>query len=454
MAGPKMTHATVTSLSDIVDIAPSDPGKPALRPEPLFERACAVLPGGVNSPVRAFRAVGGTPVFVARAAGARIYAEGGAEYIDYVGSWGPAILGHAHPAVVQAIRDVVGDGLSFGAPTEREVRFAEAIRALYPSIDKLRCVSSGTEATMSAIRVARGFTGRDLVIKFEGCYHGHADHLLVKAGSGLATFGVPDSAGVPEGIARTTLTLPYNDLAALDDAFASRGNEIAAVILEPVVGNMGCVPPEPGFLALVIDLCRKHGALSIFDEVMTGCRVAAGGAQERYGLRPDLTTLGKVIGGGMPLAAYGGRDDVMRVVAPLGPVYQAGTLSGNPVAVTAGLATLELLTPALYDTLESLGAALEEGFRAAAADARVPARVQRVGSMITLFFREGPVRSWADASACDTKRFAAWHGAMLARGIYWPPSQFEAAFLSGAHTMDDVARTVAACREALETNAS
>jgi glutamate-1-semialdehyde 2,1-aminomutase len=421
------------------------------RNEQLFARAQKTIPAGVNSPVRAFRSVGGTPRFFTRGEGAYLWDADGKRYIDYVGSWGPAILGHAHPAVVQAVREVALGGFSFGAPTELEVRFAERVRELYPSIDKLRCVSSGTEATMSAIRVARGFTRRDLVVKFEGCYHGHADHLLVKAGSGLATFGVPDSAGVPEGIARTTLTLPYNDPAALQGAFASRGGEIAAVILEPVVGNMGCVPPEPGFLARVVDLCREHGALSIFDEVMTGCRVARGGAQERYGLRPDLTTLGKIVGGGMPLAVYGGRDDVMRVVAPLGPVYQAGTLSGNPVAVTAGLTTLELLTPALYDRLESLGAALEEGLRAAAHDAGVPARVQRVGSMITLFFREGPVRSWADAAGCDTKRFAAWHGAMLARGVYWPPSQFEAAFLSGAHTDDDVARTVAACREALAT---
>ena len=436
----------------MIDATSSHAGRapsPAPASKALFERAAAVLPGGVNSPVRAFRAVGGTPVFIARAAGARLFSADGDEYIDYVGSWGPAILGHAHPAVVDAIRAVVGDGLSFGAPTELEVRFAEKLREIYPSIDKLRCVSSGTEATMSAIRVARGFTGRDMIVKFEGCYHGHADHLLVKAGSGLATFGVPDSAGVPEGVARTTLTLPYNDPAALEAAFAARGAEIAAVILEPVVGNMGCVPPEPGFLALVIDLCRKHGALSIFDEVMTGCRLARGGAQERYGLRPDMTTLGKIVGGGMPLAAYGGRDDVMSVVAPLGPVYQAGTLSGNPVAVTAGLATLERLTPALYERLEALGAALEDGLAAAARDAGVPARVQRVGSMITLFFRDGPVRSWPDAAGCDTKRFAAWHGAMLARGVYWPPSQFEAAFLSGAHTDDDIARTVAACREAL-----
>jgi glutamate-1-semialdehyde 2,1-aminomutase len=415
----------------------------------LFERASAVLPGGVNSPVRAFRAVGGSPLFIARAEGARLVDADGAEYIDYIGSWGPAILGHAHPAVIEAVREAVGRGLSFGAPTELEVRFAEKLREIYPSIEMLRCVSSGTEATMSAIRVARGFTGREVLIKFEGCYHGHADHLLVKAGSGLATFGAPDSAGVPEGIARTTLTLPYNDPAALEAAFAARGGEIAAVILEPVVGNMGCVPPAPGFLAQIIDLCRKHGALSIFDEVMTGCRLARGGAQELYGLKPDLTTLGKIVGGGMPLAAYGGRADVMRVISPLGPVYQAGTLSGNPVAVTAGLATLERLTPALYEKLEVLGAALERGLAAAAAEGGAPACVQRVGSMITLFFTKGPVRSWSEASASDTKRFASFHAGLLARGVYWPPSQYEAAFLSGAHTEADIERTVAAAREAL-----
>jgi glutamate-1-semialdehyde 2,1-aminomutase len=389
-------------------------------------------------------------VFIARAEGARIFGADGAEFIDYVGSWGPAIVGHAHPAVVGAVKEAAERGLSFGAPTELEVRFAEAIVKIYPSIAKLRCVSSGTEATMSAIRVARGFTRRDLVVKFEGCYHGHADHLLVKAGSGLATFGVPDSAGVPEGTARLTLTLPFNDKAALAELFAARGGEIAAVIVEPVVGNMGCVPPEPGFLEAIVDLCRGAGALSIFDEVMTGCRVARGGAQERFGLRPDMTALGKVIGGGMPLAAYGGRDDVMSCVAPLGPVYQAGTLSGNPVAVSAGLATLDLLTPELYAKLEALGAALEEGLRDAARASGVTACVQRVGSMITLFFREGPVRSWDDAVASNTKGFAAWHKGMLARGVYWPPSQFEAAFLGGAHTEADIDRTVKAAREALD----
>lgn len=415
----------------------------------LFERARALIPGGVNSPVRAFRAVGGEPVFIARAKGARLYDVSGGEYVDFVGSWGPAILGHAHPDVVRAVQEAAERGLSYGAPTAGEVDFAEAVRGLYPSIYKMRCVSSGTEATMSAIRAARGFTKRDYIVKFEGCYHGHADHLLVKAGSGLATFGVPDSAGVPEGTARTTLTLPYNDIAALTALFEARGAEIAAAIVEPVVGNMGCVPPAPGFLAAIIDLCKKHGAISIFDEVMTGSRLARGGAQELYGLVPDMTALGKIIGGGMPLAAYGGREEIMNCIAPLGPVYQAGTLSGNPVAVSAGLATIAHLKPELYAKLESLGAALEEGLREGARAAGVPATVQRVGSMITLFFREGAVRSWDDAATSDTKRFGTWHAGMLSRGIYWPPSQFEAAFLSGAHTEADIERAVKASREAL-----
>ena len=362
---------------------------------------------------------------------------------------GPAILGHAQPDVVAAVQKAAASGLSFGAPTSLEVDFAEAVKSIYPSIDKLRCTSSGTEATMSAIRAARGFTKRDVVVKFEGCYHGHADHLLVKAGSGLATFGVPDSAGVPEGTARTTLTLPFNDEPALRAAFAKQGREIACVIVEPVVGNMGCVPPEPGFLEAIVSLSKEHGALSIFDEVMTGCRLARGGAQERFGITPDMTALGKIVGGGMPLAVYGGRAPILDVVAPLGPVYQAGTLSGNPVAVSAGLATLAHLEPHLYARLEQLGAVLEAGLVRAAAEAKVAARVQRVGSMITLFFREGPVRSWSDAAACDTKRFGAWHERMLARGVYWPPSQFEAAFLGGAHTEADIERTIAAASEAL-----
>jgi glutamate-1-semialdehyde 2,1-aminomutase len=410
----------------------------------LFERAQKSIVGGVNSPVRAFRAVGGGPVFIARAAGSAVYGADGRAYVDYVGSWGPAILGHAHPEVVRAVQSVAAQGLSFGAPTELEVRFAEKVKELYPSIAKLRCVSSGTEATMSAIRAARGFTKRDLVVKFEGCYHGHADHLLVKAGSGLATFGVPDSAGVPSKVAEGTLTLPFNDAPALEALFQKRGSEIAAVIVEPVVGNMGCVPPEPGFLQLIVDVCRRSGALSIFDEVMTGCRLAPGGAQELFNLRPDMTCLGKIVGGGMPLAAYGGREDVMNVIAPLGPVYQAGTLSGNPVAVTAGLATLERLTPDVYERIERTSAALEEGLVRGAEGRRVPVRVQRVGSMLTVFFRTDPVVSWADASACDTKKFASWHAGLLARGIYWPPSQFEAAFVSAAHGPDDVTKTVEA----------
>jgi glutamate-1-semialdehyde 2,1-aminomutase len=416
----------------------------------LFERAEKVIPGGVNSPVRAFRAVGGGPVFISRAAGAFVYGADGRAYVDYVGSWGPAILGHAQPDVVRAVQRVAEQGLSFGAPTELEVRFAEKVRELYPSIAKLRCVSSGTEATMSAIRVARGFTKRDLVVKFEGCYHGHADHLLVKAGSGLATFGVPDSAGVPSRVAECTLTLPYNDLAALESLFEKRGGEIAAVIVEPVVGNMGCVPPRAGFLELILDACRRSGALSIFDEVMTGCRLAPGGAQELFHLRPDMTCLGKIVGGGMPLAVYGGREDVMNVIAPVGPVYQAGTLSGNPVAVTAGLATLERLTPHVYEQIERTSASLEEGLTRAIADRRVAARVQRVGSMLTVFFRKEPIVSWADAAACDTKKFASWHAGLLARGVYWPPSQFEAAFVSAAHGLDEVAKTVEAALAAFE----
>jgi glutamate-1-semialdehyde 2,1-aminomutase len=416
----------------------------------LFELAEVVMPGGVNSPVRAFRAVGGAPIFVVSARGSHVVGADGRPYVDYVGSWGPAILGHAHPDVVAAVKRAAEQGLSFGAPTELEVRFAEVVRRSYPSISKLRCVSSGTEATMSAIRVARGFTGRDLVVKFEGCYHGHADHLLVKAGSGAATFGVPDSAGVPASIASATLTLPYNDAAALKALFAKRGKKIAAVIVEPVAGNMGCVPPAKGFLRAVVEQCTGHGALSIFDEVMTGFRLARGGAQELFGLLPDLTCLGKVIGGGLPLAAYGGRDDVMRVLAPLGPVYQAGTLSGNPVAISAGLATLDLLTPDVYELLEARAGALQEGLQHAIRDCKAKACVQRVGSMITVFFRSTKVRSWADAKGCDVQRFAAWHRGMIARGVYWPPSQFETAFVSAAHTEDDIAMTVEAARLAMD----
>jgi glutamate-1-semialdehyde 2,1-aminomutase len=424
----------------------SDPASDA-----LFREAETLLPGGVNSPVRAFRAVGGQPVFIEQALGARLFGAGGREYIDYVGSWGPAILGHAEPQVVKAVQDAAARGLSFGAPTEREVRFAKAVVERYPSIEMLRCVSSGTEATMSALRVARGYTKRSVIVKFDGAYHGHADALLVKAGSGAATFGNPDSAGVPEGMVATTATLPYNDVAALKALFSARGRDIAAVIVEPVAGNMGCVPPAPGFLATIIELCEANGALAVFDEVMTGSRLSRGGAQGLYGLRPHMTCLGKVVGGGMPLAAYGGSRQVMQCVAPLGPVYQAGTLSGNPLAVTAGLVTLERLdAPGSYARLEELGALLEAGIASALRDTATPGCVQRVGSMLTLFFHPGPVTDFRVAAASDTARFSRFHAGLLAGGVYWPPSQFEAAFISLAHTEADLERTIAVVRTALE----
>lgn len=415
----------------------------------LFQRAQQLIVGGVNSPVRAFKAVGGHPVFISRAAGSKIYGADGAEYIDYVGSWGPAILGHAVPQVVQAVQAACERGLSFGAPTELEVKFAEALRAKYPSLELMRCVSSGTEATMSALRVARGHTGRSAIVKFDGCYHGHSDALLVKAGSGAATFGVPDSSGVPAEMVKGTLSARYNDTPGLRALFAQRGGEIAAVIVEPVAGNMGCVPPQPGFLEAIIELCAKHGAVSIFDEVMTGCRLAAGGAQQRFGLHPDLTCLGKIVGGGMPLAAYGGRRTIMEKIAPLGPVYQAGTLSGNPLATTAGLTTLALLDEGVYARLEQAGARLQAGIEKAITQTGVTACVQRVGSMITLFFSTGPIHSWDDAKHCDTARFGAWHQALLAQGIYWPPAQFEAAFISTAHSDAELDRTVGAIEQAL-----
>jgi glutamate-1-semialdehyde 2,1-aminomutase len=415
----------------------------------LMGRAERVIPGGVNSPVRAFRAVGGHPIFIRSAHGARLVGADGREYVDYVGSWGPAILGHAHPRVVLAVQRAAEDGLSFGAPTELEVEFAEAIIKRYPSIEKLRCVSSGTEATMSALRAARGFTGRDVIVKFDGAYHGHADALLVKAGSGAATFGAPDSAGVPAAVVASTVTAPYNDASALRDLFEREGARIAAVIVEPVAGNMGCVPPAAGFLEAILDLCARHGAVSIFDEVMTGSRLSAGGAQQLFGLRPDMTCLGKVVGGGMPLAVYGGRAAIMNEIAPLGPVYQAGTLSGNPLAVTAGLATLGLLDESVYARLESLGARLEAGLRRALQDTKCSGVVQRLGSMLTVFFHEGPVRSWTDAAKSDTKRFGACHGRLLEQGVYWSPSQFEAAFISAAHTDEDVDATIGAFLKAV-----
>ncbi|MBM4361107.1 MAG: glutamate-1-semialdehyde 2,1-aminomutase [Deltaproteobacteria bacterium] len=419
------------------------------RSAALLARAERLLPGGVNSPVRAFRAVGGSPIFVASASGARLRGADGREYVDYVGSWGPAILGHAHPALVRAVQTAAERGLSFGAPTELEVEFAEAVVERYPSIEMLRCVSSGTEATMSALRAARGYTGRDVIVKFDGAYHGHSDALLVAAGSGAATFGTPDSAGVPAATVANTMTAPYNDVAALRDLFAREGSRIAAVIVEPVAGNMGCVPPAGGFLEAIVELCQASGALSIFDEVMTGSRLARGGAQELYGLRPDLTCLGKVVGGGLPLAVYGGRRAILEKVAPLGPVYQAGTLSGSPLAVSAGLAALRELTPDHYARLQTLGARLQAGLERALRDAGVTGIVNRVGSMLTLFFHPGPVSSWEDARRSDTARFARFHRGLTEGGVYWPPSQFEAAFLSTAHTETDLDRTVEIARGAL-----
>jgi len=420
--------------------------------ESLFQAAQRVMPGGVNSPVRAFKGVGGTPVFVARAEGARIVDVDGRSYLDFLGSWGPLILGHAAPAIVLALTETARHGTSYGAPTASEVEMAERISRALPSMEMVRLVSSGTEAAMSAIRLARGATGRDVIIKFDGCYHGHADSLLVKAGSGGATFGVPDSQGVPAALAALTLALPFNDLDAVAGALAARRGEVAAVLVEPVAGNMGVVPPAPGFLEGLRDLCSRHGAILIFDEVITGFRVAFGGAQARYAVRPDLTCLGKIIGGGLPVGAYGGSRELMSRVAPLGAVYQAGTLSGNPLAVAAGLATLRALEdPAVYDRLERLGALFERGISEAATAAGIPATVNRVGSMLTAFFTEGPVTDYATAKRADTARYARFFHAMLARGIFLAPSQFEAAFVSLAHSEQDLETAGRACREAMET---
>lgn len=416
----------------------------------LFERAVRVIPGGVNSPVRAWGAVGGHPLFIQRARGSTVWDADGNAYVDYVGSWGPMILGHAHPTVLQAVHEAMRDGTSFGAPTAREVEMAQTLVDALPSVEMVRLVSSGTEAAMSAIRVARAFTGRSKVVKFSGCYHGHVDALLVRAGSGATTFGVPDSAGVPEAVASQTLIAELNDLPMLETYVAADGPDIAAVIIEPVVGNMGVIPPEPGFLDGVRSLCAANGSLLIFDEVMTGFRVAYGGVQTLQGITPDLTCLAKVIGGGLPLAAFGGRREVMERLAPLGPVYQAGTLSGNPLAVAAGLATLkELAAPTAYPRLEALGAALAEGLRDAIVRANLLACVNRVGSMWTVFFGTPAVDSATAARTCDSTLYARWFRGMLARGIYLPPSQFEAAFVSLAHTDDDIAATVRAAAEVL-----
>ncbi len=404
--------------------------------EALFARAQEVIPGGVNSPVRAFRGVGGTPRFMARGDGSHLTDVDGNDYIDYICSWGPHILGHRAKPVVDALASVLEIGTSFGAPTAREVELAQLIIDAVQSVEMVRLVNSGTEACMSAIRLARGYTGREITIKFEGCYHGHVDSLLVKAGSGIATLSLPDTAGVPKAFSDTTIALPYNDLEKVEDAFRAKGDQIAAVIVEPVAGNMGCVPPSPGFLEGLREVTRRHGALLIFDEVMTGFRLSRGGAQQLFRVQPDLTTLGKIIGGGLPMAAYGGRADIMKKIAPSGPVYQAGTLSGNPLAVTAGIAMLQHIEahPEIYDTLETLSADL-------AANAPSGMCVNRVGSMLTFFFTEGPVRNYEDAKRSDTVKFGRLFHHLLERGIYFPPSQFEAAFLSAVHSPQEIALT-------------
>jgi len=417
----------------------------------LFARARRVMPGGVNSPVRSFDAVGGQPPFIVRGQGAHIWDADGNEYLDFVGSWGPLILGHAHAAVVRAVQEAAVRGTSFGAPTEGEVELAELIAQAVPSMELVRLVSSGTEAAMSAIRVARAFTGRDKLIKFSGGYHGHADGLLVKAGSGAATHSVPTSAGVPTSYAAETLVAEYNQLDTVEGLLKAHQGRVAAVIVEPVAGNMGVVPPESGFLPGLRRLTHEHGALLIFDEVITGFRVGYGGAQTRYDVAPDLTCLGKIIGGGLPVGAYGGRRDIMELVAPLGPVYQAGTLSGNPLAVAAGIACLrELQRPGVYETLEALGDRMEQGLRDAARQANRPITVNRVGSMLTLFFTAGPVGTWADVAAADTAAYARFFHRLLERGIYLTPSQYEAAFISLAHTPEEIERAVEVMSEALK----
>ena len=420
-----------------------------LRNDELFTRAQARIPAGVNSPVRAFRAVGGTPPFFERASGAHLWDVEGRRYIDYVGSWGPMIAGHTHPQVVEAVQAAASRALSFGAPTAAEVEMAELLCRLVPSLEMVRLVSSGTEATMTAIRLARGFTGRSVIVKFEGCYHGHADSLLVKAGSGALTFGHPSSAGVPAQTAAHTAVLDYNDAAQAQALFAARGAEIAGVIVEPVAGNMNLVLPAPGFLETLREQCTRHGAVLILDEVMTGFRVAPGGAQARYGVRPDLTTLGKVIGGGLPLAAVGGRKDIMQKIAPLGPVYQAGTLSGNPLAVAAGLATLKLVdTPGFQQRIAATTRSLVEGLAAGAKRAGVTFSSQSIGSLFGIYFRAAPPTRFAEVLQCDTQRFNRFFQSMLAQGIYLAPSAYEAGFVSSAHDTDDIEQTLAAANEA------
>lgn len=420
------------------------------RSEELFEQARTVIPGGVNSPVRAFKGVGGKPVFFKKARGARLYDVDGKEYIDYIGSWGPMILGHNHPDVIAAVRDQALAGLSFGAPTELETRLARLVREMVPSMELLRMVNSGTEATMSAIRLARGFTGRDRIIKFEGCYHGHSDALLVKAGSGALTLGVPNSPGVPGPLAELTITLTYNDLAGVEQTFKALGDEIACVIIEPVAGNMNCVPPVPGFLEGLRRLCDENGTVLIFDEVMTGFRVALGGAQAYYNVQPDLTTLGKIIGGGLPVGAFGGRKEIMEHLAPLGPVYQAGTLSGNPLAMAAGLATLEnLAAPGFHDTLSTKTAVLLQGLQEKADAAGVAFTTTQVGGMFGMFFTDQPViNRFSSVMACDSQRYARFFHGMLEHGVYLAPSAFEAGFISIAHGRAELDATLAAAEKA------
>ncbi|HEY3120640.1 MAG TPA: glutamate-1-semialdehyde 2,1-aminomutase [Vicinamibacteria bacterium] len=408
------------------------------------------MPGGVNSPVRSFDAVGGTPRFIRRGQGARVWDEDGREYVDFLGSWGPLILGHAHPSVVEAIRRAAGEGTSFGAPCAAEVELAERVVRLMPSIEKVRFVSSGTEATMSALRLARGFTGRRKILKFEGCYHGHADALLAAAGSGVATLAIPGSAGVPEGTVADTVVAPYNDVKAVERAVGEHGRDLAALIVEPIAGNMGLVLPREGYLQALREITRRAGALLVFDEVITGFRVARGGAQQLYGVKPDLTCLGKIIGGGLPVGAYGGRADVMDRVAPLGPVYQAGTLSGNPLAMAAGIATLDaLLAPGTYERLEALTIRLHMGLSRAIQASRLMVTTNRVASMFTVFFCRGPVADYATAKTCDAGLYGRFFHAMLERGVYLPPAQFETAFVSTAHAEADVDSAIRAAGEAL-----
>jgi glutamate-1-semialdehyde 2,1-aminomutase len=419
------------------------------RSKDLFERAQARIPGGVNSPVRAFQAVGGTPVFFERASGPYLWDVDGKRYIDYVGSWGPMLAGHGHPAVVEAVQEAASRALSFGAPTEAEIELAALLCRELPSLELVRLVSSGTEATMTALRLARGFTGRSLIVKFEGCYHGHADALLVKAGSGALTFGNPSSAGVPAQVAAQTVVLDYNDVSQVQNLFAEKGQEIAAVIVEPVAGNMNLVLPAPGFLEALREACTRHGAVLIFDEVMTGFRVAAGGAQQRFRIRPDLTTLGKVIGGGLPLAAVGGRRDIMERIAPLGPVYQAGTLSGNPIAVAAGLATVRLVTQeGFHEKVQRATAELVHGLSVEAKKAGIVFCAQSIGSMFGVYFRAVPPTSFAEVMQCDRARFNRFFHEMLARGVYLAPSAYEAGFVSAAHSTAEIEATLAAARAA------